>query len=58
MAVSCLLVLLILLLTGRPAGAAHHQKIVVIDDALAFYGGIDITTDRWDTRTRTFIPAA
>lgn len=35
---------------AHPAGAAHHQKIVVIDDALAFCGGIDITTDRWDTR--------
>lgn len=35
---------------AHPPGAAHHQKIVVIDDALAFCGGIDITTDRWDTR--------
>ncbi len=34
----------------HPAGATHHQKIVVIDDALAFCGGIDMTTDRWDTR--------
>jgi phosphatidylserine/phosphatidylglycerophosphate/cardiolipin synthase-like enzyme len=34
----------------HPAGAAHHQKIVVIDDALAFCGGIDMTVDRWDTR--------
>lgn len=34
----------------HPPGAAHHQKIVVIDDALAFCGGIDITVDRWDTR--------
>ncbi|WP_375262667.1 phospholipase D-like domain-containing protein [Palleronia sp.] len=35
---------------AHPAGAAHHQKIVVIDDALAFCGGIDATADRWDTR--------
>jgi len=35
---------------AHPAGAAHHQKIVVIDDTLAFCGGIDTTTDRWDTR--------
>nr|WP_246206126.1 phospholipase D-like domain-containing protein [Propylenella binzhouense] len=35
---------------AHPAGAAHHQKIVVIDDALAFCGGIDMTADRWDTR--------
>lgn len=34
----------------HPSGAAHHQKIVVIDDALAFCGGIDMTNDRWDTR--------
>ena len=35
---------------AHPAGAAHHHKIVVIDDALAFCGGIDMTADRWDTR--------
>ncbi len=34
----------------HPAGACHHQKIVVIDDRLAFCGGIDVTTARWDTR--------
>jgi phospholipase D1/2 len=35
---------------AHPAGAAHHQKIVVVDDTLAFCGGIDATADRWDTR--------
>jgi len=35
---------------AHPAGAAQHQKIVVVDDCLAFCGGIDITVDRWDTR--------
>ncbi|HYC66129.1 MAG TPA: phospholipase D-like domain-containing protein [Reyranellaceae bacterium] len=30
-------------------GASHHHKIVVIDDAVAFCGGIDMTTNRWDT---------
>jgi phospholipase D1/2 len=30
-------------------GASHHQKIVVVDDQVAFVGGIDITTHRWDT---------
>ena len=34
----------------HPATSAHHQKIVVIDDAIAFCGGIDMTDDRWDTR--------
>ncbi len=33
----------------HPAGACHHQKIVVIDDSIAFCGGIDMTTGRWDT---------
>lgn len=32
-----------------PPGACHHQKIVVIDDAVAFCGGGDISTDRWDS---------
>ncbi|MEH3047119.1 phospholipase D-like domain-containing protein [Sphingomonas adhaesiva] len=40
-----------LLLDGHhPVAASHHQKIVVIDDDLAFCGGIDMTDERWDTR--------
>ena len=35
---------------AHPTGASHHQKIVVIDDGFAFCGGIDMTSDRWDTR--------
>lgn len=36
---------------GRhPLGACHHQKIVAIDDSLAFCGGIDMTDGRWDDR--------
>lgn len=31
-----------------PLGACHHQKVVVIDDKLAFSGGCDISVDRWD----------
>lgn len=34
----------------HPKAAAHHQKIVVVDDVVAFCGGIDMTADRWDTR--------
>jgi phosphatidylserine/phosphatidylglycerophosphate/cardiolipin synthase-like enzyme len=34
----------------HPTGAVHHQKIVVVDDAVAFCGGIDLTLGRWDTR--------
>lgn len=33
----------------HPVGACHHQKILVIDDTIAFCGGIDITRGRWDT---------
>lgn len=33
----------------HPVGASHHQKIVVIDDGLAFIGGFDLTVRRWDT---------
>jgi len=31
-----------------PPEASHHQKIVVVDDAIAFCGGIDLTSHRWD----------
>jgi phospholipase D1/2 len=33
----------------HPPGASHHQKIVVVDDSLAFAGGMDIAGGRWDT---------
>ena len=32
----------------HPIGACHHQKLVAIDDSLAFCGGIDLTEGRWD----------
>ncbi len=32
-----------------PFGACHHQKMIVIDDEIAFCGGGDIGPDRWDT---------
>jgi len=35
--------------SSHPIGATHHQKILVIDDSLAMCGGIDMTSDRWDT---------
>jgi len=34
----------------HPFAASHHQKIVSIDDSIAFCGGIDMTSERWDTR--------
>ena len=33
----------------HPVGASHHQKIVVVDDQVAFVGGLDLTVARWDT---------
>ncbi|KAA0969505.1 phospholipase [Aureimonas fodinaquatilis] len=35
---------------AHPLAGSHHQKIVVIDDSIAFCGGIDMTMQRWDTR--------
>lgn len=32
-----------------PLEAAQHQKLVVIDDSVAFCGGMDIAVRRWDT---------
>ncbi|HSC08129.1 MAG TPA: hypothetical protein VLD59_14985, partial [Steroidobacteraceae bacterium] len=33
----------------QPVSGSHHQKIVVIDDRVAFCGGLDLTARRWDT---------
>ncbi|ALC15219.1 phosphatidylserine/phosphatidylglycerophosphate/cardiolipin synthase [Desulfuromonas soudanensis] len=33
----------------HPVGASHHQKIVVVDDRVAFVGGLDLASRRWDT---------
>lgn len=35
--------------SAHPLGCSHHQKIVVIDDRFSACGGIDMTSDRWDT---------
>mmetsp|Transcript_19120 Transcript_19120/g.18770 ORF Transcript_19120/g.18770 Transcript_19120/m.18770 type:complete len:104 (+) Transcript_19120:339-650(+) len=29
---------------------SHHEKIVVIDQSIAFLGGLDICMGRWDTK--------
>ena len=34
---------------AHPFGTSQHQKIVVVDDAVAFVGGFDLTKGRWDT---------
>jgi phospholipase D1/2 len=33
---------------NAPLGASHHQKIIVVDDRVAFSGGIDLAMRRWD----------
>ncbi|MEB2844620.1 phospholipase [Rhizobiales bacterium RZME27] len=35
---------------AHPTISAHHMKLLVIDDRVAFCGGIDMTVGRWDTR--------
>jgi phospholipase D1/2 len=34
---------------SHPVGASHHSKIVVVDDSIAFAGGLDLAKGRWDT---------
>jgi phosphatidylserine/phosphatidylglycerophosphate/cardiolipin synthase-like enzyme len=31
-------------------GATHHQKLVIVDGKIAFTGGIDVCSNRWDDR--------
>ncbi len=33
----------------HPIGASQHQKVVVVDDRVAFSGGLDLSKWRWDT---------
>jgi phospholipase D1/2 len=32
-----------------PLGSSQHQKLILVDDAVAFSGGLDVTIRRWDT---------
>jgi phospholipase D1/2 len=34
----------------HPTGASQHQKIVIVDRSIAFVGGMDVCTSRWDDR--------
>jgi phospholipase D1/2 len=34
----------------HPVRGSHHQKMVAVDDSIAFIGGIDLTARRWDDR--------
>ncbi len=38
--------------------ASHHQKLLVVDDSIAFCGGIDMTMNRWDTREHADVQPA
>jgi phospholipase D1/2 len=38
----------ILLDSHVPVGASHHEKLVIIDDEVAYCGGVDLTVRRWD----------
>ncbi|GAC16246.1 VTT domain-containing protein [Aliiglaciecola lipolytica] len=38
-----------------PMGGSQHQKIVIIDDELAFSGGMDVAVHRWDTREHRLV---
>ena len=38
----------LLLDSHLPAGASHHEKLVIIDDDVAYCGGVDLTVRRWD----------
>lgn len=37
----------------HPIRASHHQKMVCVDDTVAFLGGIDLTARRWDDRNHS-----
>jgi len=38
-----------------PIGGAHHQKIIIIDNTLAFSGGGDVAAGRWDSQEHKII---
>jgi phospholipase D1/2 len=38
-----------ILLDGHlPVAASHHEKLVIVDDEVAYCGGVDLTVRRWD----------
>lgn len=38
-----------------PMGGCQHQKVIVVDDEIAFSGGMDIAVQRWDTRSHQVV---
>jgi phosphatidylserine/phosphatidylglycerophosphate/cardiolipin synthase-like enzyme len=43
--------------TDHPWLGCQHQKVIVVDDALAFSGGFDVTVSRWDSRSHRPVDA-
>jgi phosphatidylserine/phosphatidylglycerophosphate/cardiolipin synthase-like enzyme len=41
----------------HPPGASHHQKLIAIDRAIAFVGGMDLCNSRWDERSHEAVAA-
>ncbi|HVV78490.1 MAG TPA: VTT domain-containing protein [Pseudolabrys sp.] len=37
-----------------PFGSSQHQKLIVVDDSVAFSGGLDVTIRRWDTSAHEY----
>jgi phosphatidylserine/phosphatidylglycerophosphate/cardiolipin synthase-like enzyme/uncharacterized membrane protein YdjX (TVP38/TMEM64 family) len=37
-----------------PLGSSQHQKLIVVDDSVAFSGGLDVTIRRWDTSAHEY----
>lgn len=37
-----------------PLGSSQHQKLIVVDDCVAFSGGLDVTIRRWDTSAHEY----
>ncbi|MEX2579674.1 MAG: VTT domain-containing protein [Verrucomicrobiales bacterium] len=35
--------------SALPATASHHQKVILVDETVAFTGGLDLSVWRWDT---------
>ncbi|HWM88264.1 MAG TPA: phospholipase D-like domain-containing protein [Kofleriaceae bacterium] len=34
----------------HPPGGSHHQKLIAVDRSIAFIGGMDVCSSRWDDR--------
>jgi phospholipase D1/2 len=37
---------------------SHHEKLVIVDQSVAYVGGIDLCWGRWDTKKHSLIDQA